>query len=394
MENINQKIISYGKQTIGDDDIDSALRVLQSDWLTQGPAIKIFENHLNDYFGSNFACAVSNGTAALHLAGLALGWGNEDIIITTPLTFIATANSIVYNGASPDFVDICKSTYTIDPNLLEKKVKAYRSRGINVKAVIGVDYAGHPCDWEALSDIAHRYELQIINDNCHALGASYQGDKQYAVKYADLVTQSYHPVKHITTGEGGAILTNNIDFYDKINSLRTHGMIKDPDKLNNNDGPWFYEMQELGYNYRLTDFQCALGSSQLKKLDLFNIKREKIAKTYDSLLSDINFLKLPNVDKNVKHSYHLYPIQIDFKKCPISKKQFFERMKNSGILLQVHYIPVHLQPYYKRNFGFKEGDYPNSENFYKNEISLPIYPSLTKEDQLKVVEETKAILNG
>jgi len=252
-------MISYGKQSIDQVDIDSIVKILKGDWLTQGPAVGKFEQDLQNYFGAKYVCALSNGTAALHLAGLALGWQPGDIVITTPITFLATANCIVYAGATPDFVDIDPETYTIDPNLLEEKVKVYHSKGEKVKAVIGVDYAGHPCDWKALREIADKYDLQLVNDNCHALGATYLNDKQYAVKYADVVVQSYHPVKHITTGEGGAVLTNHRDVYEKVMLLRAHGIEKDPRKIKNYEGPWYYQMYDIGFNYRLTDIQCALG---------------------------------------------------------------------------------------------------------------------------------------
>ena len=274
-------MISYGKQSIDQSDIDAVVEVLKGGWLTQGPAIEIFENDLKTYFGASSACAVANGTAALHLTGLALDWQPGDIVITTPITFLATANCIVYAGAIPDFADIDPITYTIDPNRVEKKVKAYLSKGKKVKAIIGVDYAGHPCDWKALREIADKYDLQLVNDNCHAMGASYLGNNQYATKYADIVIQSYHPVKHITTGEGGAVLTNDQTMDEKIKCMRSHGMTKNPNKLEQNDGPWYYEMQEIGYNYRITDFQCALGSSQLKKLSQFVQKRREIAARYD-----------------------------------------------------------------------------------------------------------------
>ena len=377
-------MISYGKQAIDKSDIDAVIKVLKGDWLTQGPAVETFEDDLQKYFGAKHVCAVSNGTAALHLSALTLGWQPNDIVITSPLTFLATANCIVYAGATPDFVDIDPVSYTIDPNKLEKKVKHYRSIGKNLKAIIGIDYAGHPCDWKAFREIADKYDLQLVNDNCHALGATYLNDKQYAVKYADLVIQSYHPVKHLTTGEGGAILTNNSDLDEKVRRLRTHGMTKDPNLMENNDGPWYYEMHEVGFNYRITDFQCTLGSSQLKKLDSFVENRREIAKQYNNLFSNIEFIKTPKVQNTVEHSYHLYPLQIDFEKLPLTKVEFFEKMKNTGINLQVHYIPVHLQPFYKKNYGFKQGDFPVSESFYRNEISLPIYPDLP-EDSIDLV---------
>jgi dTDP-4-amino-4,6-dideoxygalactose transaminase len=322
-----------------------------------------------------------------------LGWQAGDIVLTSPITFLATANCIVYAGATPDFVDIDPITYTIDPNQVEDKIKFFQSKGKKVKAVIGVDYAGHPCNWKALREIADKYELQLVNDNCHALGATNFGDKQYAVKYADVVTQSYHPVKHITTGEGGAVLTNHSAIDKKVQRLRTHGITKDLDQLEKNDGPWYYEMHEMGYNYRITDFQCALGSSQLKKLDQFVQKRRKIANIYDKSFSIVDNLKIPKANNSAKHAYHLYPLQIDFDKLKITKSEFFKKMKESGINLQVHYIPVHLQPFYQKNYGFNTGDYPLSESFYRNEVSLPIYPDLTTDDVSLVLNNIMEIIS-
>ncbi|MBT6938628.1 MAG: UDP-4-amino-4,6-dideoxy-N-acetyl-beta-L-altrosamine transaminase [Candidatus Marinimicrobia bacterium] len=386
-------MISYGKQSIDQSDIDAVVDVLKGDWLTQGPAVEIFESDLKNYFGANHACAVANGTAALHLAGLALGWQPGDIVITTPLTFLATANCIVYAGATPDFVDIDPVTYTIDPNLVEEKIKYHQSKGKKVKAIIGVDYAGHPCDWKALREIANKYELQLVNDNCHSLGAKYFGDKQYAVKYADLITQSYHPVKHLTTGEGGAVLTNNSDLDEKIRRLRTHGMTKDENILEENDGPWYYEMHEIGFNYRITDFQCALGSSQLKKLDSFVQKRREIAVQYDNSFANIVNLKIPKLQSAVEHAYHLYPLQIHFDKLKKNKSEFFKKMKESGINLQVHYVPIHLQPFYQKNYGFKQGNFPVAERFYRNEVSLPIYPNLSKDNVEMVANSILEIIS-
>jgi len=369
-------MISYGKQSIDRSDVKAVTDALTTDWLTQGPEVEIFEKGITDYFGAKHACAVANGTAALHLAGLALGWQPDDIVITSPITFLSTATSVVFAGARPDFVDIDPVSYNIDPNLVEERVRKYRAEGKEVKAIVGVDYAGHPCHWEALRTIADQYHIQLINDNCHALGAAYFDDKQYAVKYADVVTQSYHPVKHITTGEGGAVLTNNAAIDEKIRRLRSHGMTKDPARLERREGPWYYEMHELGYNYRISDFQCALGSSQLKRLDEFIKVRREIARLYDQKLSYTDCFEVPQIDETVECGYHLYPLRIDFDKFPISKIALFERMKEFGISLQVHYIPVHLQPFFGKRFGFKCGDCPVAEQFYKQEISLPIYPTL------------------
>ena len=369
-------MISYGKQFIDQSDIDAVVKVLKSDWLTQGPAVETFENDLKNYFGARHACAVANGTAALHLTGVALGWQPDDIVITSPITFLATANCIVYVGATPDFVDIDPVTYTIDPNILEERIKAHQSKGKRVKAVIGVDYAGYPCDWKALREIADKYDLQLVNDNCHALGASYFGDKQYAVKYADVVTQSYHPVKHITTGEGGAVLTHDPKIDEKVRLLRSHGMKKDIKRRANNQGPWYYEMHQIGFNYRITDIQCALGSNQLKKLNNFVKKRNRIASRYDSALNNIEHITIPKTSRKIIHGYHLYPLRINFKKLKMNKIFVFENFKKNGYDLQVHYIPIYDQPFYKKNYVFNEKEYNNSKLFYYQEISLPIYPYL------------------
>jgi len=389
-------MISYGKQSIDQSDIDAVVEVLKGDCLTQGPAVEIFENDFKHHYGSKHACAVSNGTAALHLTGLALGWQPGDIVITSPITFLATANCIVYAGATPDFADIDPVTYTIDPNKVEEKVRSFQSKGKNVRAVIGVDYAGHPCDWKSLRVLAGKYDLQLVNDNCHALGASYFGDKQYAGKYADAVTQSFHPVKHITTGEGGSVMTNDPVIDEKVRRLRTHGITKGNAKFSNQHSalyePWYYEMHDVGYNYRITDFQCALGSSQLKKLDQFVQKRRKIANIYDKSFSIVDNLKIPKANNSAKHAYHLYPLQIDFDKLKITKSEFFKKMKESGINLQVHYIPVHLQPFYQKNYGFNTGDYPLSESFYRNEVSLPIYPIISNDDIEMVINEILKII--
>jgi|BarGraIncu00222A_1022003.scaffolds.fasta_scaffold16130_2 UDP-4-amino-4,6-dideoxy-N-acetyl-beta-L-altrosamine transaminase len=374
------QIYGYGRQTIEEDDIDAVVQTLRSDWLTQGPTVLNFENALSEKFGSKCTSAVANGTAGLHLIALGLEWKKDDIILTTPITFLASANCAVYVGARPDFVDIENSSFTIDPNKLESRLKFYLSKNIKVKAVVAVDYAGHPCNWSALKSLKEKYDFQLVNDFCHALGAEYKNDSRYAVKYADAVNLSFHPVKNITTGEGGAVITNNEELDKRIKMLRTHGMTKDESILEKNEGPWYYEMHEPGFNYRITDFQCALGLSQLKKLDLFVARRRSIADYYNTVLSkDARFL-IPSVSPDSRHAYHIYPLRIDFEKLGISKRDYFARMEAKRIRCQVHYIPIHMQPFYRNNYGFKEGDFPVAEKFYKQEISIPMYPALKETD--------------
>lgn len=386
-----KKTYSYGKQTITQDDINAVVKTLKSDWLTQGPAVQEFEKQLAKKFGAGYASVVSNGTAGLHLIALALGWKKNDIIITTPITFLASANCALYVGAKIDFVDINPNSYTIDIKKLEETIKKYLKAGKKIKAVVAVDFAGHPCDWKKLASLKIKYGFQLVNDFCHALGAEYNSDPHYTVKYADAVNFSFHPVKHITTGEGGAILTNNRLIDDKVKIFRTHGTTKSPELLLKNDGPWYYEMQELGFNYRLTDFQSALGISQLKKLDGFIKKRRAVAAYYDSIFRKDKRFIIPKQAANVKHAYHLYPLQIKFETLATDKKTFFAEMKQKGIFLQVHYIPVHTQPYYKKRFGFKEGDFPEAEKFYRREVSIPIYPTLNKRDLIYI---SNAILDS
>ncbi len=374
------KMYSYGKQVVEQDDIDAVIRVLQSDWLTQGPAVTQFESALCEKFGCQHAAVVSNGTAALHLAALALGWKPGDVVISAPITFLASTNCAVYTGATPDFVDVDPCFYTIDLDQLEQKIQRYKRAGKHIKAVVAVDFAGQPCDWQTLRDLADRYEFQLVDDACHALGAKYRGEHVCAATYADAVICSFHPVKHITSGEGGAVLTNDAELDARIKMFRSHGATRDGALMEKNEGPWYYEMIELGYNYRITDLQCALGVNQLEKLDRFLARRREIAAFYDDAFSQAKYFTTPAVDEDVAHAYHIYPLQIDFEALGINKAEFFGQLRETGIIGQVHYIPVHLQPYYRDTFGFKSGDFPVAEAFYKNEISIPIYPRLEMED--------------
>lgn len=375
-------MIPYSHQFIDEDDLGSVKEVLLSDWLTQGPKVKEFELALAKYCGAKYAVAVSNGTAALQAAYFAIDTQKGDEIITSPMTFAATTNAAIWQGAKPVFVDI-DETGNIDPNLIEEKITK------KTKAIVVIDYAGLPCDFDKLKKIAKKHGLILIEDAAHSLGAEYKGKKVGCI--ADLTTFSFHPVKSITTGEGGAVMTNNKELYEKLLLFRSHGITKDQSKfVNKNDGPWYYEMQELGLNYRLTDIQAALGISQLTKLDNFINKRVAIAARYDKELRGIKGLILPRVSfKDRKSSWHLYPIRV------MSEKRLFvfEQLQKNEIGVQVHYIPVYWHPYYQK-LRFKKGLCPNAEKWYESEISIPIYPSLKKNDQNKVINVLKEILKN
>ena len=385
------KIINYGKHHIDKKDINAAIKQLKSNSITQGKKINEFEKKLCNKINAKYCCVTSNGTASLHLIALALGWKKNDIIITTPLSFLATSNCIEYVGASTAFVDIDPKSYCIDPIKVENKIKELKVKKKKVKAIIAVDFAGNPCDWIKLKKIAIKYNLKLINDFCHSLGAEYEGTIKYSLKYADVASLSFHAVKNITTGEGGAVLTNNKKLNDKISILRSHGIERNNYKIKKK-GLWYNEMRSIGYNYRLTDFQCALGISQLSKLKKFISKKRKIAKLYDEVFRDNSNFCIPKSTKNSKHAYHLYPLQINFKKFKISKKNFFKKMYLNGIKLQVHYIPIHYQPYYKKKYSYKKGDFPVAEKFYENEVSLPIFYDLNIQTQKKILKIIKKIL--
>ena len=383
------KIIPYGRQCITNDDIKSVIEVLQSDFLTQGAKVPEFELAFAKYVGSEYAIAVSNGTAALHLAAIALGVSANDNVIVPPITFAASANCIRYCGGNVTFCDINKDNYLIDleklKNLLQSKAKGY------FKGIVPVDYAGYPIDCEKLKEIADEYGLWIIEDACHAPGAYFtdsKGEKQKTGNgmFADLTCFSFHPVKHITTGEGGMITTNSKELYEKLLLLRTHGITKNPVKLDENHGGWYYEMQELGYNYRLTDFQAALGISQLKRANEGLLRRQEIAKRYNEVLENITGIVTPKVQDNVFHAYHLYVIQVD------NRLGLYNYLREHNILSQAHYIPVHLMPYYKQ-LGNKTGDFPVAERFYNHCLSLPMYPTLTIAEQHFVIQEIQNFYN-
>jgi len=364
------KTIPYGRQCIDENDIKEVIKVLRSDCITQGPRIKEFENALCNYTGARYAVAVSSGTAALHIACLAAGIGKNDEVITSPITFAASANCVLYCGGKPVFADIQMDTVNIDPQEIERKITK------RTKAIIPVHFAGHPCDLKEIRDIAKKHNLIIVEDAAHALGAEYRGVKIGSCKYSDMVTLSFHPVKHITTGEGGAVLTNRKDIYEKLLMLRNHGITKEK-YLYKPDGDWYYEMQNLGFNYRITDFQCALGLSQIKKLEQFINKRKEIADFYNQNLSKILEIKLPVERPYVESSNHLYYIRV---KDHGKRRNIFEKMKALGLGVQVHYIPVYWHPYYKQ-LGYKRGVCPKAEEFYQQVISIPLYPRLSQKER-------------
>jgi UDP-4-amino-4,6-dideoxy-N-acetyl-beta-L-altrosamine transaminase len=382
------KIISYGRQCIDASDIREVIKVLKSDWLTQGPKIKEFEDALCKYTGAKYAVAVSSGTAALHIACLAVGIKRGDEVITSPITFVASANSILYCGGKPVFADIQKDTVNIDPEEIKKKISP------NTKAIIPVHFAGQPCNMSDIKKITKENRLYVIEDAAHAIGSRYaDGSTVGNCRYSDMTVFSFHPVKTITTGEGGAITTNDKILYEKLIMLRSHGITKDQSLLTKNPGPWYYEMQMLGFNYRITDIQATLGVSQLSKLDCFVKRRREIVGEYNKAFSDIPWIKTPFEEKNVYSAFHLYAALIDFEKLNLSRPQVMEKLKNNGIGTQVHYIPVYTQPYYKNNFDYKDGHCPVAEEYYKYTLSLPLYPSMSKKQVNHVISIVKGLIN-
>jgi UDP-4-amino-4,6-dideoxy-N-acetyl-beta-L-altrosamine transaminase len=382
--------ISYGRHHISDDDIQAVVDVLRSDYLTQGPVVQDFEAAFSEYVGSKYAIAVCNGTAALHLSVLALNLNPGDKVLTTPLTFVASANCVRYCGGDVDFVDIDPETYLMDLGKLEEKLSS--SPAGTYKGVIPVDFAGYPTDVERLSEIAKKYDLWILQDCCHSPGGGFEDSKGIQQKcgngsYSDIQVFSFHPVKHIATGEGGMVTTNSKHLYERICRLRSHGITKDPGHMIGNHGGWYYEMQELGYNYRLTDIQAALGVSQLKRAAQGLERRREIAACYDKAFEGVDQIKTPKIAKGFSHAYHLYVIQVD------GRKELYDYLKTQNIFSQVLYVPVHLQPYYKQ-LGWKKGDFPLVEDYYKHCLALPMYPSLTLDDQSSVIDNVIRYVTG
>ncbi len=381
--------IPYGRQQITQDDIDAVVETLQSDFLTQGPRIDEFETNFAQYIGSKYAVAVSNGTAALHLSLLAMGIKNNDNIITTPITFAATANAARYLGANVYFADIEKDTFVLDINKVEELILS-KPKGF-FKAILPVDFGGYPVNTQEFRKLADKYNLFILEDACHAPGAYFVDDKKNKQKagngvFAHTTAFSFHPVKHIAAGEGGMITTNNENLYKKLLALRTHGISKENMQYKvldkNKQGAWYYEMHDLGYNYRITDIQAALGNSQLKKADKGLERRHKIARKYTEAFKNLP-IKVQKQDKNFYNAYHLFIILVE------KRKELYEYLRKNGIFAQIHYIPVHLLDYYQQ-FGWKKGDFPVAEDYYEKTLSLPMYPSLKEEEQDYVINKVRA----
>lgn len=379
------KPIPYGRQYIDKDDIEAVVKVLKGDYLTTGPYVQEFEKRFAQKVGAKYGVAVSSGTAALHLACMAAAIGPGDEVITSPMTFAASANCAAYVGAKPVFADIERLTGNIDVVEIEKQLTE------KTRALIPVHYTGLPCDMETINQIARRHNLIVIEDACHALGARYRDTVIGDCTYSDMTVFSFHPVKHITTGEGGMITTNSKELFEKLKLLRNHGISRDESIFDyDSHGPWYYEMQELGLNYRITDIQCALGLSQLNKLERFVKKRREIAQIYNQSLADLP-LDLPVEPEGCYSSYHLYTVKLrDIAK--IDRNKFYHVLRAKNILAQVHYIPVHTMPYYQREWGYRWNDYPVAEDHYKRVISLPLYPGLSDNEIDTVIQVVKEVL--
>lgn len=387
-------MIPYGRHNINEQDIQSVVDVLQSSWITQGPLVPLFEKSIANYCGSKHGIAVCNATAALHIACLALGLGEGDVLWTSPNTFVASANCALYCGASVDFVDIDPKTYNMSVSALEEKLHEAEKKGTLPKIVIPVHYAGQSCDMREIKSLADHYGFRLIEDASHALGGKYLGNPVGSGKYSDITIFSFHPVKLITTGEGGMALTNDDSLMEKMRLLRCHCITRNPENItseNDNEGAWHYQQVGLGYNYRLTDIAAALGVSQMTRLDEFIARRHLIAERYDKAFSELPVV-VPYQNHSTYSAYHLYPIVFDQAKGAPDRKAVFNTLRKNDINVNVHYIPVHTQPYFI-GLGFKRGDFPQAERYYSNAISIPIYAALSQDEQDTVISLLKNLLS-
>lgn len=384
-------MIPYGKQEVTDADIASVIKVLQSDFLTQGPTIKNFEDAIIAYTGASYACATNSATSALHIACKALGVGVGDYVWTSPNSFVASANCARYCGANIDFIDINPVTYNIDIDNLSAKLILSEKAGTLPKVVIPVHFAGQACDMKSIYDLSKRYGFKIIEDAAHALGGKYHHDMIGSCRYSDIAVFSFHPLKIITSGEGGMAVTKSEELYQKMELYRSHGITRNPNQmLKKCEGGWYYEQIELGYNYRMTDIHAALGLSQLKRADEFVKKRNDIALIYNEKIENLP-IDLPKIDANVYSAFHLYVIQLNLGVGLKSRKQVFQSMREKGIGVHVHYIPIHTQPDYE-NLGFEKGNFPQSELYYSQALTLPIFPGLKYEEISYICQSLKESL--
>ncbi|OBY92290.1 UDP-4-amino-4,6-dideoxy-N-acetyl-beta-L-altrosamine transaminase [Pseudomonas sp. AU11447] len=377
-------MIPYGRQEILQTDIDAVLEVLGSDFLTQGPMVPRFEQHVAGHVGARHALAVNSATSALHIACLALGLGAGDTLWTTPVTFVASANCALYCGAEVDFVDIDPKTYNLCPQALAGKLERAEASGKLPKVLVAVHLCGQPCDMAAIHGLAQRYGFKVIEDASHAIGGKYRGEFIGNGRYSDITVFSFHPVKIITTAEGGMALTNDAHLAQRMALLRSHGITREPSQMTHEpDGPWYYQQIELGFNYRMTELQAALGISQMQRLDAYVARRHLLALRYDKLLASIP-VTTPWQHPESYSGLHLYVIRLQLDKSARSHLEVFQQLRAAGIGVNLHYIPVHTQPYYQ-SLGFKKGDYPHAEQYYQEAISLPMYQSLSAEQQDQVV---------
>ena len=385
-------MIPYGRQDINQQDINAVVEVLKSDFLTQGPQVPAFEQAIIDACDAKYAVAVNSATSALHIACLALGLGNDDWLWTTPNTFVASANCALYCGAKVDFVDIDPRTYNLCAKQLEKKLIAAEKVGKLPKIVIPVHFSGQSCDMQAIHELAKKYGFKIIEDASHAIGGKYQDAPIGNSRYSDITIFSFHPVKIVTSAEGGAAVTNRADLAEKMLLLRSHGITRDEELMTKAaDGPWYYQQIELGYNYRMTELQAALGLSQMQRLEEFVIKRHELASRYDNLLHDLP-ITLPWQHPDSYSARHLYVIRLQLEQINITHLDVFNALRAAGVLVNLHYIPVHMQPYYQK-MGFESGQFPEAEQYYKEAISIPLFSAMTEGQQDTVCSTLKTILS-
>lgn len=381
---VRDTYLAYGKQKIDEDDINSVVKVLKGDYLTTGPIVSEFENSVAKYVGTKYAVAVSNGTAALHMACYAAGISEGDEVLVPAITFAASSNCVLYCGGKPVFIDIDPKSYNIDINKIKEKITS------KTKAIIPVDFAGQSVDMDSILKIAEEYNLIVIEDAAHALGSEYKNEK--VGSKAHMTEFSFHPVKPITTGEGGVVVTNSKELYEKMILFRSHGITRNSELMTENQGPWYYEQIDLGYNYRLTDIQSALGLSQIKKLDDFILKRREIVNKYNEAFKDLKEIVTPFENEYSKSGHHIYVLLLNLDKLKCGRKEIFEALQAENIGVNVHYLPVYLHPYYKK-LGYKKGECPVAEDIYSRMITIPLFPSMSDKDIKDVIEAVKKVLN-